>query len=423
MEISVSERISNLAPYAFAEIDALVAKLRAAGRPVYDFGVGDPTTPTPNFVINEGSRAMKRHRASGYPSYIGESGFRAAAANYLQREFGVKLDPETQITSSLGSKEAVFNFPLAFVDRGDVVICPTPGYPPYKNGTRFAGGEVYFLPLLAENNFLMDFNSVPQNILKRTKLIWINYPNSPTGKVAPREWLEDLVAWAHHNNIIIAADEGCYIELYNQEPRPISILEITTKGVIAFYSLSKRSNMTGWRVGFCAGDAQIIAAFKKVKTNIDSGTPKFVQEAAAAALNDTVHVALMRREYSDKMRLLVATLNKAGISSQMSEATFYLWQKAPAGYTGVTFAKKLAENGIVVTPGAWISDPARISAPAKAKNKVKVTKAAKATKSLENYNNFQEVNPGENYVRFSLVPSRSDVVAACRILSKILISF
>ena len=387
MQIKLSKRISDTAPYAFAEADKAVAELKEKGVSVIDFGVGDPSNPTPDFVIEELCQAAKQHNQSGYPSYIGSQNFRESCAEYMKRDFNVELDPETEIASTVGSKEAVFNFPLGFVDPGDIVICPTPGYPPYKSGSRFAGGEVYFSPLLAENGFLIDFEAIPAKIAQKAKIIWTNYPNSPTGKTAPREWLEKLVKWAEKNNIIIAADEGCYIDIY-YNAKPTSILEITKKGVIAIYSLSKRNNMTGYRIGFAAGDELIISAFKKVKTNIDSGTPDFIQDAAIAALKNTEHVEEMRNIYKQRRNKMIEILTKIGLPECKSEATFYLWQKAPKGMSGIELAKKFLKIGIVVVPGEWISD------------------------KTEN-----GVNPGVDYVRLALMPTDEQINEAVKRIS------
>ena len=340
MNIQLSQRISQASKYAFAEVDKKVAELKAKGIKVIDFGVGDPTSPTPDFINEALTPAAKKRSTYGYPNYAGDISFREACAEYIQREYSVKLDPESEITSTIGGKEAVFHFPLGFIDGAeDIVICPTPGYPPYKVGTRFAGGTPYFTPLTPENNFLIDYKSIPEDICKKAKIIWTNYPNAPTGKIAPREWLEGLIEWAHKHDIIIAADEGCYNDIYYKQ-KPISILEVAKEGIITFYSLSKRNNMTGWRVGFAAGDKEVISAFRKVKTNIDSGTPTFVQDAATVALRDTAHVKQMCREYKEKMDVLVPTLVKAGLPDCRPEATFYIWQKAPEGMNGEQLANR-----------------------------------------------------------------------------------
>ncbi|MFH1654523.1 MAG: aminotransferase class I/II-fold pyridoxal phosphate-dependent enzyme [Pseudomonadota bacterium] len=388
MEIIYSDRIQKTSAYPFAEVDKKVAELKKKGVEVIDFGVGDPKSPTPDFVIDSLSEFARKRSTHGYPSYIGDIEFRRAASAYLNNNFGVDLNPETEISSTIGAKEAVFNFPLGFINPGDIVICPTPGYPPYSTGTRFAGGEPYFVPLLEENNYLIDFESIPNEIANRAKIIWTNYPNSPTGKMATREWLKKLCDWAEKYNIIIAADEGCYIDIYFDE-KPLSQLQIKKEGVITFYSLSKRNNMTGYRVGFVAGDKKIISGFRKVKTNIDSGTPLFIQDVATLSLNNEIHAENMRKSYKEKRNIMLNALKNAGLPEIQTEATFYLWQKAPKGMTGVELAEKLLNLGIVVTPGEWISNP--------------------TTDGL---------NPGKNFVRFALVPTMAEIQKAADRIKK-----
>jgi len=376
MEISGSKKINQLGGYAFDEVNKIVAQLKKDGIKPIDFGVGDPTAETPIFVRQAVKEAIDLYASSGYPSYVGQNKYRLAIATWMQKRFGVSINPETEICSTLGSKEAVFHLPQALIDEGDIVILPSPGYPPMKTGTIFAGGQPYFVSLKAENNFLLDYNSIPEDIALQAKIIWINYPNSPTGATATKEYYQGLIAWAQKYNIIIAADEGCYIDIYFKE-KPISILEVGTEGIITFYSLSKRNNMTGYRVGFVAGDPLIIEKFKKLKTNIDSGTADFIQAGAIAALEDEDHAEMMRRDYNEKRNIMLETFKDIGWPECQSQATFYLWLKVPQGQNSVSFAKELLvkELALAVTPGAWISDL--------------------------DQNGF---NPGENYVRFALVP-------------------
>lgn len=392
MNIVASKRLQSLGGYVFAEVDRLVSELRSRGVTPIDFGVGDPMDPAPEFVRNVTKEAVDRHACTGYPSYVGSVEFRKAAAQWMSNRFGVSLDPYTEITSTLGSKEAIFNFPEAYLDPGDLVIIPTPGYPPMKRGTLFAEGCSWFAPLTQENNFLLDFNAIPEAVAQQAKIIWINYPNSPTGRIAPLSYYRDLVAWAQAHNILIAADEGCYIDIYYDE-KPCSILEVAREGIITFYSMSKRNNMTGYRVGWAAGDAAIIANLKKLKTNIDSGTPNFVQEAACAALADETHVEYMRQLYRRKRDVLLSALADVGLETHLPEATFYVWQKTPRGMNSVEFAKLLLRDdiAIVVTPGAWITDTAH-----------------------------DGTNPGDQYVRFALVPSLEQVEAAADRIRKCL---
>ncbi len=402
MEITASKKLQNLPAYAFKEINDKVEALKAAGVKAIDFGVGDPSEPTPEFVINALLDAGKKHSKTGYPSYVGSKEFRTAAANYMQRRFGIVLDPETEISSNIGSKEAVFNFPEAFINPGDVVICPSPGYPPMKTGTIFAEGVPFFTPLLESNKFLVDYKSIPQDVVEKAKIIWINYPNSPTGAVADKNYYEELIKWARENNIIIAADEGCYIDVYMGEEAPISILQAASElglgyeGIIAFYSLSKRNNMTGYRVGFVAGGKSVVDIFKKLKTNIDSGTPSIVQEAAIVALNDDAHVAEMRKLYDEKAGILIEALKGIGLDAKKPQATFYVWQRVPDAVSDVEFAKNLLdpEVGIVVTPGSLISDECVLA-------------------------DGSKINPGVGYVRFALMPTIEELKEAAERLKKL----
>ncbi len=389
MKIGPSKRLASLPPYAFAEIVEKVEGLRRAGVNPIDFGVGDPSEPTPDFITEKLTEFGRLHAKSGYPSYVGSENYRAAAARYMHRRFGVQIDPEREICATLGSKEAVFNFPEGFIDPGDVVICPSPGYPPMKTGTIFAEGVPYFVPLSADKGFLLDFTAIPEDVARRAKILWINYPNSPTGAIATRDYYKGLIAWAHRHDIIIAADEGCYIDIYFDE-KPLSILEVEREGVIAFYSLSKRNNMTGYRVGFVCGDEQLIQIFKRLKTNIDSGVPSVMQEAATIALEDDAHVERMRQIYRKKRDILLPALRAAGLEVVDPVATFYVWQKVPG--SDVEFAKRLLDPsvGIVVTPGSLISD-----------------------------NCEGGINPGYGYVRFALMPTLDEMQDAANRLSRL----
>ncbi|MBW2979796.1 aminotransferase class I/II-fold pyridoxal phosphate-dependent enzyme [Candidatus Woesearchaeota archaeon] len=378
MKIEASNRISSIGSYAFADVDNEVAKLKKLGISPIDFGVGDPKSPTPELVRAACKKALDERKSSGYPSYIGTQEYRETIANWTKKRFGVKLNPDTEVSSSIGAKESVFNFHEGFVNPGDIVLMPNPGYPPYERGTLFAEGKPYFLNLTEENNFLPDLGSIPNDIVKKSKVLWINYPNNPTSALATKGFLKEVIDFGHDNDIVIASDE-CYTEIYFDE-KPLSILELTKEGVVAVQSLSKRSSMTCYRVGWLAGDENIINVFKKVKTNIDSGTATFIQDAAAAALKDESHVESARAEYKKKRDIMIEALMAAGLKDCTPRATLYIWQKAPDGTSCVDFAKKLLDKdvAVVTTPGAWIS-----------------TKA-------------NGVNPGECYVRFALVPTLED---------------
>jgi len=385
MSYPVAERIRSLADYPFAVISAKVAELRAQGVAPVDFGVGDPTLPTPSIVRERCRTAIDERASSGYPSYIGSPEFRAAAAAWMQRQFGVDLDPATQVTTTIGSKEGIFHFPLGFVNPGDVVLCPSPGYPPYARGTSFAGGEPYFLPLTRENGFLPDLAAIPAEIVERARVLWLCYPNAPTGANAPAGFFRAAIAWGRDHDVIVVNDEA-YIDLYFGEKSPDSILQHGIEGVVSFFSMSKRSAMTGWRVGWTAGDPELIATFRKVKTNVDSGAPTFLQDASVVALEDESHVLEMRAGYKAKRDLLAETFASLGFDACAPEATIHYWQRLPDGLDAVTFAKRLLDPAIAVvcTPGPWVSDD-----------------CADGTR------------PGDGYVRFSLVPHLDDTRRAC----------
>jgi LL-diaminopimelate aminotransferase len=376
-----SKRLQSLAGYAFAEVQNAVNALKDQGITPIDFGVGDPIDPTPDFIREAMKKGADDFASAGYPSYVGRQDFRKSVAEYSRLRFGVELDPETEITSTVGSKEGVFNFPEAILDPGDVVLIPSPGYPPYKRGTLFAEGSSYFYPLLAENNFFPDFDSFPAEVLEKAKILWLCYPNNPTGALATREFYEKAIAFAKEHDIIIASDE-CYTDIYLTDEAPLSILELAKENIITFHSLSKRSNMTGYRIGWVAGDPEIVAAFKKLKTNIDSGTPDFIQSAAIAALGNNDHVVTQRSLYRERAQVLTQAFKEIGLEPAVPQGAFYLWQRVPQGMTSVEFAQKLLspEIAMVVTPGAWISD--------------------ECTQP-----NGDVINPGEGYVRFALVPS------------------
>ncbi len=349
-----SQRIAQLPPYLFAQIDRKKREKIAQGADVIDLGVGDPDIPTPKPVIEAMKRAVEKPENHRYPSYEGMLSFRQAVASWYKRRFGVDLDPQKEVITLIGSKEGIAHFPLAFVNPGDVVLCPDPAYPVYKIGTLFAGGEPYILPLKEENNFLPDFKSVPKEVLKRAKIIWVNYPNNPTSAKATKEFYKELIEWAKENNIIVASDLA-YSEIYFGEEKPISILEIEgAKDVaIEFHSLSKTYNMTGWRLGMAVGNEKLIAGLGKVKTNVDSGQFQAIQEAGIAALNmPEQEVQNIRDIYRERRKVMMEALGQAGLEVYPSDVTFYLWVKVPKGYSSAQFVERLLEEcAIVCTPG------------------------------------------------------------------------
>ncbi len=390
MTVRGSKNLSSLGGYAFAEVDKLVEELKGKGVSVLDFGVGDPRAPTPGIVRERGRSAIDEHATSGYPSYVGSVSFRTACAEWISRRFGVKLDPSTHVSATIGSKEAVFHLPLAFVDPGDVVLSPNPGYPPYTRGTLFAGGVNVTYALRPESGFLPDLGAIPDSVLAKTKMLWICYPNSPTGAVAPLSFLREAAEFCRKRGILLVSDEA-YSEMYFTPEAPHSALEAGLENVLAVFSMSKRSNMTGWRIGFVAGDPDAVALFKKIKTNIDSGTPSFIQDAAVTALGDEAHVKLMRDEYRTKRDVVCGAFRKLGLPDCTPASTMYVWQEGPRGMSAVEFARRLLapEIAIVATPGTWLSAPQ------------------------------DGVDPGEGRVRLALVPTPEECEEAARRISRL----
>ncbi len=352
--VEYAQRIKALPPYLFAQIDQKKREKLAQGVDVIDLGVGDPDLPTPKPIVEAMQRAVEKPEHHRYPSYEGMLSFRQAVADWYKRRFGVELDPQKEVVALIGSKEGIAHFPLAFVNPGDVVLCPDPAYPVYKIGTLFAGGEPYILPLKEENGFLPDFKSVPKDVLKRAKIIWVNYPNNPTSATATESFYKELIEWARENNIIVASDLA-YSEIYFGNEKPMSILQIEgAKDVaIEFHSFSKTFNMTGWRLGMAVGNEKLIAGLGKVKTNVDSGQFQAVQEAGITALNlPEEELQKIRDTYKERRSAMVKALEEVGLRVYPSDATFYLWIKVPEGYTSAEFVSRLLDEcGIVCTPG------------------------------------------------------------------------
>ncbi len=352
--IEKADRIKNLPPYLFAKIDQMKGEIKKKGVDIIDLGVGDPDLPTPPHIIKALQTAALDPKNHRYPSYTGMLEFRDAVAQWYQGRFQVKLDPKTEVISLIGSKEGIAHIPLAYINPQDTVLVPEPGYPVYNTATLFAGGNPYFMPLLKENNFLPDFSAIPQEVLTRAKLMYLNYPNNPTAAVADRSFYEQAVKLAQQNQIILCHD-AAYTEIFFDGYKPISIMEIPGAKEIAieFHSLSKTYNMTGWRVAFAVGNPDIIAALGQVKTNIDSGLAQFIQQAGITAmLGDQSLLNDMRNTYQERRDLLVAGLKEVGFEVAVPKATFYLWIKVPEGFTSSDCTAHLLTNaGIVTTPG------------------------------------------------------------------------
>jgi LL-diaminopimelate aminotransferase len=358
--IEKAERLKQLPPYLFMEIDRIKAEVQAKGVDIIDLGVGDPDLPTPDNILNrltETARDPKNHR---YPSYSGMNDFRRTVAGWYGRRFGVALDPGKEVVTLIGSKEGIAHFPLAFLNPGDLALVSSPGYPVYHIGTLFAGGQSYFLPLLKENRFLPDLSAIPADVAQKAKILFINYPNNPTAAVADRAFFEKVLQFARENRIIVCHD-AAYSEIAYDGFQPMSFLEIPgAKEVgIEFHSLSKTYNMTGWRIGFAVGNERLIAGLSQIKSNIDSGAAQAIQWAGIEALEGPQEgLAALNVIYQRRRDLMVAGLRKIGLQVEAPKATFYLWIEVPKGYTSTQTTLHLLENtGIVTTPGNGFGDP------------------------------------------------------------------
>lgn len=349
-----AQRIKNLPPYLFAEIERKIAQAREEGKDVIDLGIGDPDLPTPAFLVQRMCQEVQNPENHRYPSYRGLGAFREAVALWYKRRFGVSLDPDKEVVALIGSKEGIAHFPWCVVDPGDLVLASDPGYPVYKIGTILAGGTPLPLPLLPQNDFLPDFSLFPDVLLEKVKLVFLNYPNNPTSQVASLSLFQEVVRLAHRFGFVIAHDLA-YSEISFDGYKAPSILEVDgAKDVaIEFHSLSKMCNMTGWRIGFAVGNAKLIEALGRVKTNIDSGIFNAVQWVGVEAL-ERVEEALegILPEYTRRRNLVVETFQKLGFNLSYPKATFYVWIPVPPGFTSMGFAEYVLDRAqVVVTPG------------------------------------------------------------------------
>jgi acetylornithine aminotransferase len=330
-------------------LDERKARLRAEGRRLFDFGLGDPREPTPSFLREALKGAVPE--VSQYPSAQGTPALRRAVAGYLARRFAVTVDPESQVVPATGAKETIFHLPLAFC--GDparrLVVMPDPGYPTYEVGTRFAGLEPVKVALGPANRFLLEPEALGPGVLDRTLIFWVSYPHNPSGAVAPRDYLERVAAAALRHGFVVASDE-CYADVYSGEP-PLSMLQVQVENVLAIHSCSKRSGMTGYRSGFVAGDPDLVAILKRVRSHPGVASPDFVNAAATAAWGDDAHAAARRAVFARKRELFSAFFRERGLEVHGGDATLYLWVKVPAGLDAAGYALRLLEAGIVVAPG------------------------------------------------------------------------
>jgi succinyldiaminopimelate transaminase len=373
--VPLSPVLSAVGTYPFVRLEEAKRRVAARGVELVDFGVGDPRERTPS-LIREALLASV-DETSKYPLAEGLPELREAIAAWVRRRFGVRLDPARQVIPTLGSKEAIFSLAQVVVDRDsgrNVVAYTEPGYPVYERGARFAGAEPLALPLVEQNGFLPDLSVLD---LDRLAILWLNYPNNPTGAVAPREFLEDAAALAREHDFVLAADEA-YTELWFDEPPPSALQVRSLRNVVAFNTLSKRSSMTGYRSGFAAGDDALIGALRTFRPTVGTAPQEFVQRASVVAWGDEAHVEEARALYRAKREALLPVLEAKGLRIAASRAGMYLWVEVEGDADA--FAERLLEHGVVVSPGSFFGPS------------------------------------GEGYVRFALVPSLEDCRRAASLL-------
>jgi LL-diaminopimelate aminotransferase len=351
----LSNNLSKLPKYLFAEIEEIRNKLIAQGVDVIDLSIGDPDLPTPSPIIEALYEAAKDPANHKYPSYYGMIQFRKAAAEWYFRRFGVEFDPSKEVIALIGSKEGIAHIHWAFLNPGDYAIVPDPGYPVYNGATILAGGIPYKVPLKEENNFFPDFDSIPEEIAKKAKIMFVNYPNNPTSATATYEQLEKAVWFAKKYEIILCSDLA-YSEIYQGNEKPISIFNIPSAKEIAieFHSLSKTFNMTGWRIGFAIGNEDIVKGLGSIKSNVDSGVFNAIQIAGIRALQPDMekYVEETRKIIENRKKNLTKALEEIGSKVYSSNATFYIWVKNPEGFSSKEISTLLLnKTGIVVTPG------------------------------------------------------------------------
>ena len=352
--MKVSRRVENLPPYLFVEISRKIAEKKAKGEDVVSFGIGDPDMPTPSHIIDRLCQAAQDPANHRYPESEGLLQLRQAIAGWYERRFGVSLDADKEVLPLIGAKEGIGHIAFCFIDPGDIALVPDPGYPVYSVSTMLAGGEPYYMPLVEQNDFLPDLDSIPAHILKKAKLLWLNYPNNPTGAVADLDFFNKVVKFAQQHNLAVCHD-GPYSEVAFDDYQSVSFMQAdgAKEAGVEFHSLSKSYNMTGWRIGMVVGNPVMVDALRRIKSNLDSGIPQAIQYAAIEALTGIQDcIQEHNAVYQRRRDLVVDMLNSIGIETKSPKATLYIWAKVPEGYTSVSFATALLdEAGVVVTPG------------------------------------------------------------------------
>ena len=350
----VAQRLSNLPAYVFAEAGRALADLRAQGVDVINLGIGSPDLPPPSWIIDVLHRSSRASDKHGYAGYSGTPDLRAAVAHYYQQRFGIDLDPDREVVVLLGSKEGIFNVSLAFIDPGDIALVPDPGYPTYGMSALVAGGQTVPLPLLEERDFLPDLEAIPGDALRKAKLLWLNYPNNPTGAGADIGFLVKAVAFAREHDLVLCYDNPYCDVTFDGYVAP-SILQVPGARDVAleFNSLSKTYNMAGWRIGMAIGNHQAVEALARVKTNIDSGAFLPIQEAAAQALRgDQSWLAERNAIYQARRDAVLSFLPALGMHARIPKATLYVWARVPTAETSAAFSKRVLDaTGVWLTPG------------------------------------------------------------------------
>jgi LL-diaminopimelate aminotransferase len=349
-----AKRLNSLPPYLFVEINQKIAEIKSRGEEVISFAMGDPDSPTPSPIIERMRQSAGNPVNHRYPGTAGLPELCQAIAEWYEKRFGVTLNPSDEVLPLIGSKEGIGHMALCLIEPGDLALVPDPSYPPYSLGTVLAGGEPYFMPLKEDNDFLPDFDLIPGEVARRAKIMWLNYPNNPTGAIASPDFFKKAVHFAQRHDLAICHDAP-YTEVAFDGYRPPSFMQIpgAKERGVEFHSLSKTYHMTGWRIGMMVGNADMVNALFKVKSNLDSGVPQAIQYAAVEALlGSQEHIAEYNAALQRRRDKLLKVISEIGLRARTPGATFYIWARIPQGYTSVDFAKKLLnEAGIAVTPG------------------------------------------------------------------------
>jgi len=350
----LSQRLDKLPPYLFVEINRKITEKKSRGEDIISFAIGDPDMPTPPHIIDQLCKTAHDPANHRYPETAGLPELCLAIARWYHKRFGVTLDPNKEVLPLIGSKEGVGHISFCFIDTGDIALVPDPGYPVYSMSTLLAGGKPYFLPLTEKNDFLPDLESIPKKITDKAKLLWLNYPNNPTGAVADIAFFQKAVHFAKKHNLAICHDAP-YTEVAFDGYLAPSLLQVpeAREVGIEFHSLSKTYNMTGWRIGMAVGNTRMIDALFRFKSNLDSGIPQAIQQAAIEALTGPQDsIAEHNTVYQRRRDKLVKALNDIGLRARLPRASFYIWARIPDGYTSVEFTTELLEKAsVAVTPG------------------------------------------------------------------------